>query len=172
VVPRPRVLAGTDASSVSLDDALADGKARPAPARDVRLACQKPVEDVRKIVFRDATARVLDGNLHSAVRVRRAGPQPSFPASENFRAFPRRFESYLQQPVAVRVHRLHVVRYLFPPSRQRAWRGPVATKLDGLMEQRARVDALLADREGAGLDPRHVEQVGNQTLHAADGAHR
>src|SRR4030081_2552812 len=68
----PESAGGPDASSVSLDDALADGEAKARAGTGCTIGLPEPVEDVRKIVFRDATARVLDGNLHSAVSVRRA----------------------------------------------------------------------------------------------------
>src|SRR6267378_1452810 len=106
----PESAGGPDSSSVSLDNALADGKAEARAGTGFTIGLPEPVEDVRKIVFRDATARVLDGNLHGAVSVRRADHNLRSSIRE-FQGVSEEIREYLQQPVAVRVHGLHVVRY-------------------------------------------------------------
>src|SRR3982074_3396520 len=161
----PEGAGGPDASAVSLDDALEMGQAEARARTGCTIGLPESLEDVRKVVFRDAVARVLDGKLHGAVSIHPA--HHNLPSGiREFQRSAEEIREYLQEPVAVREHRLHVVRY-FRAQGDVHGEGLWLTKLDGLMEQRARVDALLADREGAGLDPRHVEQGGNQTAHAA-----
>src|SRR3979490_16040 len=68
----PECAGGPDASAVSLDDALAYGEAEARAGTGCTIGLPESLEDARKIVFRDAVARVLDGKLHGAVSIRRA----------------------------------------------------------------------------------------------------
>ena len=162
----PDLADGPDAPPVSFDDSLAN---REAEARADRAYVGLPEsieEGGRSSAGMPWPESVTEIRTAPSVFVTRTTTLP--PSSENFSAFPTRLGAHAGADRDPRASAPR--RPVRPPTSRCAWRGPGLTKLDGVVNQRSRVDTLVANAERPRLHPSHVEQVDHQALHAADGS--